>query len=343
MRLAFDGYVLDIARRELRRGAELIAVEPQVFDLLFYLAENPDRVIGRDELLRAVWQGRFVSDSAVTNRITAARRAIGDSGETQRLIRTVPRRGIRFMGRVEEAPAETKIVRAPGKRWAIKSFCAVALLATVVALIIAWPRLQPTFHAEIGAGPRVLVSTLPMPGTGDLSLPVINAGGSGFGREALSRPTARAAPAVAKPNREVAAPALPAPSIIPAAVEQEQKAPLPDIAVAPPAPIQHLNPFYPSDGTYSGALSVKSGRRLCAFLDSNRTVTIQDGRFSLLLNPIDNAVLKGEVDATGKVTASGSSPQGGAALEGVIRDRILTGDITTAYCVFGLRLSRASD
>src|SRR6516164_6272607 len=81
MRLKFDDYVLDVARREIWRGSEPVAVEPQVFDLLAYLMQNPDRVVTKDELLRAVWDGRIVSESAITNRINAARRAIGDSGD----------------------------------------------------------------------------------------------------------------------------------------------------------------------------------------------------------------------------------------------------------------------
>ena len=89
-RLTFDDYVLDMARRELRRGSEPIAVEPQVFDLLVYLIRNPDRVVSKTELLQAVWDGRIVSASAIDKCINAARRAVGDSGEAQRLILTVP-------------------------------------------------------------------------------------------------------------------------------------------------------------------------------------------------------------------------------------------------------------
>lgn len=96
MRLTFDDCVLDVARRELRRGSELIGVEPQVFDLLVYLAQNPDRIVTKDELLQAVWDGRVVSESAINNRLNAARRAIGDSGEAQRLCRA---RGFASSGR----------------------------------------------------------------------------------------------------------------------------------------------------------------------------------------------------------------------------------------------------
>jgi DNA-binding winged helix-turn-helix (wHTH) protein len=94
--------VLDVDRRELRRGATLVAVEPQVFDLLLYLLQNRDRVLSKDDLISTIWRGRIVSDSALTTRINAARTAIGDSGKTQSLIRTFPRRGFRFVGEVHE-------------------------------------------------------------------------------------------------------------------------------------------------------------------------------------------------------------------------------------------------
>ena len=102
MAYAFGEHVLDIRRRKLWRGGELLALEPQVFDLLVYLVQNRDRVVGKDDLLQAVWAGRIVSDSALTTRINAARRALGDSGEEQRLIRTFPRKGLRFVAEVEE-------------------------------------------------------------------------------------------------------------------------------------------------------------------------------------------------------------------------------------------------
>jgi TolB-like protein len=80
----------------------LIAVEPQVFDLLTYLVENRERVVTKDELIASVWGGRIVSDSTLTSRINAARKALGDSGEDQMLIRTVARKGLRFIGDVRE-------------------------------------------------------------------------------------------------------------------------------------------------------------------------------------------------------------------------------------------------
>jgi TolB-like protein len=102
MGYGFEAYFLDPERRELRRGADLVPLEPQVFDLLQYLIENRDRVVSKDDLIAGVWNGRIVSDSALSSRITAARHAIGDSGEAQRLIRTVPRKGLRFVGEVRD-------------------------------------------------------------------------------------------------------------------------------------------------------------------------------------------------------------------------------------------------
>jgi len=98
----FENHVLDADRRELRRGTALVPVEPQVFDLLLYLMQNRNRVVTKDDLINAIWGGRIVSESALTTRLNAARSAIGDSGRAQRLIRTLPRKGVRFVGEVRE-------------------------------------------------------------------------------------------------------------------------------------------------------------------------------------------------------------------------------------------------
>jgi len=98
----FAEYEINVGRHELRRRGEVVPIEPQVFDLLVYLVRHRDRIIGKDELIDAVWQGRAVSDAALSSRISAARRAIGDSGDDQRLIRTLHKRGFRFVGQVDE-------------------------------------------------------------------------------------------------------------------------------------------------------------------------------------------------------------------------------------------------
>ena len=113
MAFVFGDHVIDVDRREFRRRAELIALEPQVFDLLVYLVRNRDRVVSKDELLRTVWGGRIVSESTLTSRINAIRKAVGDSGEAQHLIRTVPRKGLRFVGVVREEAKSAPASSAP--------------------------------------------------------------------------------------------------------------------------------------------------------------------------------------------------------------------------------------
>jgi TolB-like protein len=103
LRYLFEEYAFDTDRRELCRGPDVIAVTPQVFDLLAYLIRHRERVVTKDDLIGAIWNGRIVSDAALTTRLNAARCAIGDSGEEQRLIKTFPRKGFRFVGQVREA------------------------------------------------------------------------------------------------------------------------------------------------------------------------------------------------------------------------------------------------
>jgi TolB-like protein len=102
VQFVFEDCVLDPGRRELIRGSKVIAIGPQVFDLLLYLVQNRERVVSKDDLLDAVWRGRIVSESTLTSHINAVRRAIGDTGEDQRLLRTVARKGFRFVAEVGE-------------------------------------------------------------------------------------------------------------------------------------------------------------------------------------------------------------------------------------------------
>ena len=111
MTFVFDDCEVHCERRELYRTGTMVHVEPQVFDLLVHLVRHRDRVVSKGELLQAVWHGRSISDDALTSRVSAARRAIGDNGAEQRLIRTVPRRGFRFVGDVRE---ESNASPAPG-------------------------------------------------------------------------------------------------------------------------------------------------------------------------------------------------------------------------------------
>jgi TolB-like protein/Tfp pilus assembly protein PilF len=118
VQFTFDDYVLDRERRELTRSSKPVAVGPQVFDLLLYLLQNREHVVSKDDLLDGVWGGRIVSESTLTSHINAARKALGDSGREQRLIRTVARKGFRFVGDVREirAPDDAGHLKAaPGE------------------------------------------------------------------------------------------------------------------------------------------------------------------------------------------------------------------------------------
>ena len=97
----FDGFELDAARFELRQAGKRVPVEPQVLSLLILLAENRERMVSKDEIIDAVWDGRIVSESAVAARVKAARRAVGDDGKAQKVIRTIHGRGFRFVAEVQ--------------------------------------------------------------------------------------------------------------------------------------------------------------------------------------------------------------------------------------------------
>jgi DNA-binding winged helix-turn-helix (wHTH) protein/pimeloyl-ACP methyl ester carboxylesterase len=145
----FGDYLLDVGRRELRRGAELVALEPQVFDLLIYLVENRDRVVSKDDIIASVWGGRIVSESTLSSRINAVRKAVGDSGEEQALIRTVARKGVRFVGDVREqaqsaaAPAEGSPQQPPAPLQQEIHFCTASDGVRIA-------------YAEVGQGPPLI-------------------------------------------------------------------------------------------------------------------------------------------------------------------------------------------
>lgn len=149
MQFLFGDYSLDVGRRELRRGQHLVDVEPQVFDLLVYLVRNRDRVVTRDDIFAAVWGGRIVSESTLSSRITAVRKAIGDSGEQQALIRTAARKGIRFIGEVSErTEGPTKPIAAPAAT-------ATSLLRQEVHFCTASDGVRIAY-AEVGHGPPLI-------------------------------------------------------------------------------------------------------------------------------------------------------------------------------------------
>ena len=144
LQYVFADLTLDLGRRELRRGGAVIGIQPQVFDLLVYLVENRHQVVSKDDLIATVWQGRIVSDSTLTSRINAARKAVGDSGETQSVIRTISRKGVRFVGDVRvqsdaRDPGPTSLApgghqeRARSRTWG--GVFAGGLLAAALALL----------------------------------------------------------------------------------------------------------------------------------------------------------------------------------------------------------------
>lgn len=108
MQFIFSNHVLDTSHQELSCGGEGVPVEPQVFNLLLYLIENRDRVVSKDDLFDNIWEGRIVSESTLTSRINAVRKAVGDSGRDQRLVRTIARKGFRFVGDVRVSQPEMK-------------------------------------------------------------------------------------------------------------------------------------------------------------------------------------------------------------------------------------------
>lgn len=105
---SFEDQVLDPGQRELRRGGIVVPVEPKVFDLLLHLVENRQRMVSKEDLVAAIWQGRAISDSALASAINAARQALGDTGAEQRLIRTVARKGFRFVAPVVDGTVSAR-------------------------------------------------------------------------------------------------------------------------------------------------------------------------------------------------------------------------------------------
>lgn len=114
MTYRFGPFQLDPEKFELRNDGDPVPIEPQVFDLLVFLVRNRDRIVSKDDLIDAVWEGRIVSDAAVTSRINLARKSLGDSGARQAFIKTFPKRGFRFVGDVEDMRSEPVSLQEPG-------------------------------------------------------------------------------------------------------------------------------------------------------------------------------------------------------------------------------------
>ena len=113
MDFRFGDFEIDAARQELRQAGAPVHIEPQVFDLLVYLVQHRDRIVSKDELIETIWHGRVISEAALSSRISAARRALGDNGNDQTLIRTLHKRGFRFVGDVDEGSAPAAVAAGP--------------------------------------------------------------------------------------------------------------------------------------------------------------------------------------------------------------------------------------
>src|SRR3954452_13864378 len=112
MQYRFADFQLDLSQHELRRGGKSVHIEPQVFDMIVHLVRHHDRIVSKDELIETIWNRRIISEAALSSRINAARRALGDNGNDQIFIRTLHKRGFRFIGDVQcvEAGADTALV-----------------------------------------------------------------------------------------------------------------------------------------------------------------------------------------------------------------------------------------
>ena len=166
----FENCSLDSDRRELRRAGTLVAVEPQVFDVLHNLIRNREHVVSKNALLADVWQGRVVSDATLSSRINSARSAVGDNGEQQRLIRTVRRKGFRFVGAVVEG-TEAFADAPPQQRESVASGAPTARGASELTLADKpVDELRPASHFGGGAERRQM--TVMLVGATALSAPL---------------------------------------------------------------------------------------------------------------------------------------------------------------------------
>jgi len=124
----FDEFEIDLGQQELRRSGQVVRIEPQVFELLVYLVRNSNRIVSKEELIEEVWQGRVISEAALSSCVSAARRAIGDSGKDQRRIRTASKRGFRFVGALDDAtPPQTVLADSAPSAQESPAAIAVAL------------------------------------------------------------------------------------------------------------------------------------------------------------------------------------------------------------------------
>jgi len=149
----FGPFELDLATVELREGDKTRAMEPQVFALLALLVENRERLVSKDEIIEKVWDGRIVSDAAVTSRVKSARHALGDDGKSQRFIRTIHGQGYRFI-------ASATALRSTG------SFHTSALAGGTLVEGAASGTTDAAQHSDIGSRPSLAVLPFRLVGDG---------------------------------------------------------------------------------------------------------------------------------------------------------------------------------
>jgi DNA-binding winged helix-turn-helix (wHTH) protein len=150
----FGDCTVDTSLREVRKAGGAVHVEPQVFDLLAFLIEHRDRVVSKDDILGAIWEGRIVSEAALSSRINAIRRALGDTGEEQQFIRTFPRRGFRFVGDLQDgskrasAPSDEPAPASTGKSSPFEAKQTITFCTTADGVHLA--------VARVGSGPPLV-------------------------------------------------------------------------------------------------------------------------------------------------------------------------------------------
>jgi DNA-binding winged helix-turn-helix (wHTH) protein/tetratricopeptide (TPR) repeat protein/TolB-like protein len=161
----FADFELDRRRFELRRGGSLIKLEPKVFDVLARLIANRDRVVSARELLEAIWPDEFVTPSALSRCIAAARKAVGDDGSEQRIIKTVHGRGYRFVADVVEHAVEPETApipqtpQAPAPLRPARRTAALLAVAAVALIVVVFAVLRSS--SLIGSQPNAAASTKP--------------------------------------------------------------------------------------------------------------------------------------------------------------------------------------
>jgi len=139
----FNNTVLDTEKYFISTDGIETSVEPQVFNLILYLIENKDRVVSRDELLDYVWQGRIVSDTSINNSIKSARKALGDDGNKQQVIKTIHSRGYQFIAELTDTSSPAATQSNETRKYWPRSFSAVASSIILLAIFFFWYKDQP--------------------------------------------------------------------------------------------------------------------------------------------------------------------------------------------------------